>query len=335
MIWSLRRARASNHHESEILRAVQPVTHSRAYLLMAAIILLWGSNWPVMKFGLTMITPFWFGVARLGLGAVTLFLVLAVTRKLILPPRGDWSVLVSVGIFQMLSFMALVNLGLMSVGAGRSAVLAYTTPLWVAPAAVFLAKERLTPLKFGGLLSGLVGIALLFNPLTFDWNQRETVVGNGLLMLAAFSWAGAILHIRRHRWQATPLQLTPWQMLIALPFLVAMALIFEDASQIRFAPELWAVLAYNGPIATAFCYWAAVTVSRALPSIHTSLGFLGVPVVGVLSSAWTLGEPIGLDLMSGGVAVFAGLVLVTLADRQEELAKEARKTKKGLADKQG
>lgn len=284
---------------------------------MAAIILLWGANWPVMKFGLTMITPFWFGVARMSLGALTLFLVLACSRKLTLPPRGDWPVVFSVGILQMLSFIALVNLGLMSVEAGRSAVLAYTTPLWVAPVAVIFAAERLAPLKLAGLLSGLVGIGLLFNPLTFDWNQRETVIGNGLLMLAAFCWAGAILHIRNHRWQATPLQLTPWQMLIALPCIVALALIFEDTSEIRFDPELWLVLAYNGPVATAFCFWAAVTVSRALPSIHTSLGFLGVPVVGVLTSAWALGEPVGFDLVSGGLAVLAGLVLVTLADRQD------------------
>ena len=323
------RARQPSLDESVSETAVQPVTHSRAYLLMAAIILLWGSNWPVMKFGLTMITPFWFGVARMSLGALTLFLVLAATRKLILPPREDWPVVFSVGVFQMLSFMALVNLGLMSVGAGRSAVLAYTTPLWVAPAAVLLAKERLTRLKLGGLLAGLTGIGLLFNPLTFDWNQRETVIGNGLLMLAAFCWAGAILHIRGHTWKSTPLQLAPWQMLLALPFILALALVFEDAGEIRFEPELWIVLAYNGPVATAFCFWAAVTVSRALPSIHTSLGFLGVPVVGVVSSAWTLGEPLGLDLLSGGLAVFAGLVMVTLADRQEEAAKAGRPGRQG------
>lgn len=305
---------------------MQSASLSRSYLLMTAIILLWGSNWPVMKLGLTMIPPFWFGIARMGFGALTLFVVLAFTRKLILPPRGDWPVLVSVGIFQMLSFMALVNLGLLFVDAGRSAVLAYTTPLWVAPAAVLLAKERLSPLKLAGLVSGLVGIALLFNPLTFDWNDRETVIGNAIIMAAALCWAGAILHIRQHKWVATPLQLTPWQMLLALPFLVVLALVFEDAGTIRFEPELIAVLAYNGPVATAFCYWAATTVSRNLPSIHTSLGFLGVPVVGVLSSAWTLGEPIGFGLISGGIAVLAGLAMVNIADRPEAASPKAGAT---------
>ncbi len=295
-----------------------PVTSHRAYLLMAAIILLWGVNWPVMKFGLTMIPPFWFGVARLGLGAATLFIVLAVSGKLILPPRADWPVLLSVGLFQMMSFMVLVNLGLVSVDAGRSAVLAYTTPLWVAPAAVLLFKERVTRLKLAGLICGLAGIALLFNPLTFEWNRREAVIGNAILMLAALCWAGAILHIRRHKWQATPLQLTPWQMLLALPFLVVLALIFEDAGSIRFEPELYAVLLYNGPLATAFCFWASVTVSRALPSIHTSLGFLGVPVVGVLSSAWVLSETVGFDLIGGGIAVLSGLILVTLGEPVHE-----------------
>jgi drug/metabolite transporter (DMT)-like permease len=297
-------------------------SHRLTYPLLAAVIVLWGVNWPVMKVGLTYIPPFWFAAARLALGAATLFALLAALGRLALPPRRDLPVLFSVSILQMTVFLCLVNTGLLTVGAGRSAVLAYTTPLWVTPAALLLG-ERLTPRKTLGLALGLAGLATLFNPLGFDWGDRDVVVGNGLLMLAALSWAGAILHVRRHAWAATPLDIAPWQMLAALPVLVALAAwregpAFGAAAVIDWqAPDLWWVLAYNGPVATAFCYWAAVTVSRGLPSIHTTIGFLGVPAVGVLSAALTIGEAVPLDLVLGGLLILAGLTAMALGENRQ------------------
>ncbi|MFD1380587.1 hypothetical protein [Fodinicurvata halophila] len=74
------------------------------------------------------------------------------------------------------------------------------------------------------------------------------------------------------------------------------------------------VIAYNGPIATGFCYWATITVTRSLPAISTSLGLLGVPMVGVGSSVLLLGERLTPSLLLGLVGIVAGLALVNLAD---------------------
>src|SRR3546814_3100576 len=67
-----------------------------------------------------------------------------------------------------------------SVGAGRSAVLAYTTPLWVTPAAIVLLGERPTAFKLLGLALGFAGVAVLFNPLGFDWADPQVLLGNGM-----------------------------------------------------------------------------------------------------------------------------------------------------------
>ena len=293
------------------------VSRGNAYLLLLLVILLWGANWPVMKVGLSHIPPLWFAVVRMAMGAVTLFAVLALSGRLALPTRQDLPLLLSVGLLQMGGFLALVNFGLLHVDAGRSAILAYTTPLWVVPGAVLLLGERITRLKLLGLLLGLVGVAVMFNPFGFDWTRAEVVLGNGLLMLAAIIWAAAILHIRGHAWRLSPLQLAPWQMLVAIPPLLGLALWVEGDASIRWSGELLLVLIYNGPIASAFCFWAAVTVTRALPAITTSLGFLGVPVVGVAISALSLGEAVTVTLLAGFGLILAGLLLVNLADQRQ------------------
>ncbi len=291
-----------------------PARRRQALLLLLGLVVLWGANWPIMKIGLGYIPPFWFAAARLALGAATLFALLAALGRLRLPPRGDLPVVLSVGLLQMAGFLAMVNLALLTVEAGRSAVLAYTTPLWVAPAAILLLGERMTPLKALGLALGLAGLAGLFNPLQFAWDDRETLLGNGALLLAALLWSGAILQVRGHRWTASPLELAPWQMLVALVPLVGAALVLEHLAWLTWSWELGAVLAYNGPLASAFCYWAAVMVTRDLPAITTSLGFLGVPLCGVLASSLWLGETLTFSLLGGLAGILAGLALVNLAD---------------------
>lgn len=290
------------------------LSHRAAYLVLAAVVLIWGANWPVMKVGLAYAEPLSFTALRMILGAAALFGVLAATGRLAVPTRRDVPVLISVGLLQMAGFLACVMLGLQTVDAGRSAILAYTTPLWVTPAAIAFLGERIGAWKGAGLVLGLAGVATLFNPLGFAWDDADVLRGNGLLMLAALCWALAILHVRVHTWDSSPLQLAPWQMCVAAPLLTALALGFEGTDGLTWTPTFIAVVAYNAPLATAFCFWAAVTVTRALPAVSTSLGFLGVPVLGMLLAAATLGEPLTLTRVTGLVLIVAGMALVNLAD---------------------
>jgi drug/metabolite transporter (DMT)-like permease len=224
-------------------------------------------------------------------------------------------VVLSVGTLQLLVFMACTNVALQEVGAGRAALLAYTTPLWVAPGAVLFLGERLSRLKVAGLIVGLLGLVVLFNPLAFDWNDPRVLRGNALLLVGALVWAVSILHVRGHRWERTPLQLLPWEMLLAAPPMLAASWFLERGQPIVWGAPLVAVLAYNVLVATAFCFWATITVTRLLPATTTSLGLLGVPVVGIVASVVSLGEPVRLSLLGGLVGIVCGVALVVMADR--------------------
>lgn len=286
-----------------------------AFRLLFLVILLWGFNWPVMKIGLADIGPLTFGTLRMALGGMILLAVVAARGRLVMPSRHDLPIVFSVGIFQMAAFLILVNLGLQYVPAGRSAILAYTTSLWVVPAAMMVLGERLTPRRLAGFLLGVAGVAVMFNPLAFDWRDPTVRLGNGLLMLAALAWAMQIVQTRGHAWHATPLQLAPWQCAVGTAVMAPLAWWFEADRPIGWSTELVAVLAYSGPIATGFCFWAMMSIQRALPAITTSLGTLGTPVAGVLFSALLLGEPITPTNVAGLVLIGGGIVLVALTGR--------------------
>ncbi|MGY9004553.1 MAG: DMT family transporter [Alphaproteobacteria bacterium] len=295
------------------------ISHRTAGILALGVIVIWGLNWPIMKIVLTDVPPVTFGLIRLLLGALCLSIILIAMKQFRIPERHDWPVVISVGILQLAAFLALINLGLERVEAGRAVILSYTTMIWVTPLAVWFLGERLSKGKLGGLICGLAGIMALFNPFGslsesggFDWTDGRALTGNGLLLAAAFAWALSIVHIRAHPFRATPLQLAPWQMLIGSVPLALCAYLWESPSDIHLTPTLIAALAYNGPIATGFAFWAWVSVNRALPAITTAIGSLGVPVVGMIASAIWLNEPLSFANIAGFILIALGLALIAV-----------------------
>jgi drug/metabolite transporter (DMT)-like permease len=113
----------------------------------------------------------------------------------------------------------------------------------------------------------------------------------------------------------TPLHLMPWQMLIGGAALAVGALVTESFSDIRWSTDLIVIMAYNGPVASAFCFWAYVTVARSLPAITTALASLGVPVVGVVLSALTLDESLSFTRVGGLLLITGAVALLSLPSR--------------------
>ncbi len=295
------------------------VEHRRAIALIGLLVLIWGFNWPINKVILTYISPLWFACLRLVLGAISLFLVQTFQADGIkLPARRDLPVVFSIGLVQMAAVLALMTLGLADVPAGRSAILSYTTPLWVVPGSVLILGERPGLGRSMALLLGLAGVVFLFNPVGFDWGNRKEVIGNGYLLAAAMLWAASIIHVRAHRWIGTPLALAPWQMLVGVIPLLALARSFEGPPpHLGFSVGTTLLALYSGPLITAFPFWAVITVARALPALTTSLTLLLVPVLGLVSSALLLSEPMNATLIIGLSLIVSAVAAVSMAETKQ------------------
>jgi drug/metabolite transporter (DMT)-like permease len=289
-----------------------PTTRAESLALLAFAIILFGTAWPAMKIGLAGATPIRFAAARAILGAGASFLLLTGIRQLRLPSRVDLPIILSVGLFQMTFFFALANLGLRYLPAGRSAVLAYTTALWLAPLALIVG-ETVPRQRWLGVATGLLGIVVLADPLQQDWHAGGILLGHALLLLAALSWALAIFYARRHVWHLTPLQALPWQMLLAALLLTPAAALFEPEGHVELGGSVLAALLYLGIAAGPAGSWAATMVARALPILVSSLGFLGVPAFGLVISTLWMGEQITPALVGGTGLIGLGLVLVMTA----------------------
>ena len=146
---------------------------------------------------------------------------------------------------------------------------------------------------------------------------KDQIVAYGMLLGAAAAWAISIVFVRSHRFAATTLALAPWQMLVSAALLLPLALGVEGS-----LPPIGlsgaASLAYVGPVATAFAYWAVVEVGRHFQAGTISMALLATPSLGILISALTLGEAVGGSLIAGLVLVGAGIRLATRTSDHKE-----------------
>ena len=292
-----------------------PLSRRMALFLFAIVVVTWGLNWTVTKTIVDSVTPLWTTAIRSAIAAVVLFGLLLARGQFVVPRRGDLPVVLVVTLFHMVAFSALVAFSLKFVPVGRSIVLGYTTPLWVAPGAWLLWGEPVTRPRLTGICLGLAGLAVLFNPLDFDWHDDDALIGNGLVLLAALSWAVSILYVRAHRWISTPFQLVFWQALLATAVLSTLAVSIDGAPQIPWSPSLAAAFLYGGIFGTALAYWAMAMVNRSLPATTTSLGILATPVVGMASSTIALGEPLDLPVVVAMVMIVSGIAIGIVSGR--------------------
>jgi drug/metabolite transporter (DMT)-like permease len=294
----------------------------RHRILLTLLVLTWAVSWPVIKIGVSALPPLWYGVWRYLIAAACLFAVLTLRREVALPPRPDWPLVAVSGALQMGAYSALTGLALTVLSPGRASVLAFSTPIWVVPLSAWWLHEHISWRAVFGVVLGVSGVFAIAAP-SIHLKEGSQIVAYALLMAAAAIWAIAIVFVRAHAFTASALSLAPWQMLVAAGLLLPLALLFEGGPT-AFELDVAASLAYVGPVATAFAYWAVVQVGRHVRASSLSMALLATPSLGILISALTLGEKVEPSLGAGVILIGAGIWLTAKASSPARSLRTAR-----------
>jgi drug/metabolite transporter (DMT)-like permease len=147
------------------------------FLQLAISVVLLSSAWPLTKIAIDNgSTPIWFAEARAVISCAMIAIVLAARGQLRMPARQDLPALLAVGVFQLGLYFALAHAAVAWVAAGRTAILANTTTIWVVPLSLIVLRERIPPRRWLAAVLGLAGVAVLINPWAIDWSSRNVLV---------------------------------------------------------------------------------------------------------------------------------------------------------------
>ena len=281
------------------------------YLLLVIVWLSWGPSYPFTAIVLRSMDVW---TSRCLITTAAGILMLALVRaggRSIAVPRAAWRDLGVAALFNIAVFQIGMTYGVSLLSPGRTSVIVYTMPVWASLFAVGMLGERLTPPRVLALGLGLAALAVLMSQ---DLSKLGNApLGAALTLMAAISFGFGTVWMKRRRWQTDPTVLGGWQLLLgAIPIWLIWALLRPD---FRWEPldfEGWFAVLYLALVSNALAYFAWFRVIAIFPAMISGIGTLGVPIVGVLSSAVLVGEAIGWRELTALLLVCSALSLVLL-----------------------
>jgi O-acetylserine/cysteine efflux transporter len=288
-------------------------TLTTAHLLLAiAVMAVWGSNFVVIKVALGHLPPLTLATLRF---AAVCFPAAFILKR----PAASWANLAAYGVLIGAGQFGAMFIALRAdVTPGLASLIMQTQVFFTIGLSMWLTGERLKPLQVVALSLAVGGLAVILA----HTDGSITLLGLGLLLFSAFSWASGNM-VSRAAGKVDMLAYVVWSSLFAVPPLLALALIFEGpvamATGIRHADALtWAAVVWQAVGNAMFGYGVWGWMLARYPAATVTPLALLVPVFGMTASAVLLGEPMQDWKLLAALLVMSGLALGILWPRIAE-----------------
>ncbi|HEX2562005.1 EamA family transporter [Phenylobacterium sp.] len=272
-------------------------------LLALAVTAVWGTNFVVIRWALDDLPPFTLAALRFTFAALpAIFFV----RRPTVPWRdlAAYGLLIGAGQFGLL-FLAMDG----HISPGLASLVVQAQVFFTVGMAMVISHERLRGYQWAALVLGAAGLAVI----ALRSQGDATLLGLGLVLLAALCWAGGNLVARRSP-QASMLAFVIWSSLFSAPPLILLALFVEGpaaiADGVRAADAgTWGAVAWQTVGNTLFGYsaWGFLLARNAAAAVSPMA--LLVPVFGMGASALLLGEGMPAWKLAAAALVLGGLAL--------------------------
>lgn len=219
-------------------------------------------------------------------------------------PRADVALMIGAGLF-FAADLSLWHYAIGDTSVANATLLANLAPLFVAPAAWLLWRERVSSLFVAGLAIALVGTFILVDPGAAS--GPRALRGDLLAVASAAFYAGYLLAVTQLRRTRSTWQVMTWSSATVALVLLPVALLLGEAIW----PQTlrgWAMLAGLALLSHVAGQGLIAQALATLPAAFSSAGLLVQPLAAALFAWWLLAEPFGLQQALGGAVILAGLM---------------------------
>lgn len=275
----------------------------RHLLLALAVVAVWGTNFVVIKLALGHLPPLLFAALR--------FTLAALPAVLFLPrPAVSWGNLAAYGLLIGVGQFGVMFIAMHGhITPGLASLVIQLQVFFTIGLAMYFSGERLLRAQWLALLLASGGIGII----VAHTDGSTSLLGLGLMLLAALCWAGGNL-VARQAGRINMLAYVVWSSLFAAPPLAALSLLLEGWTAISHGLQAadtwtWLAVAWQALGNTLFGYAAWAWLLAQHPAASITPTALLVPLFGMGGAALWLGEDLPAWKLGAAALVIAGLAL--------------------------
>ena len=291
----------------------RPLVHaprSQILLAFAAVYVIWGSTYLAIRFAIETLPPFLMVGSRFLAAGLAMYVWLR-ARGAEAPQAVHWKSATIKGLLMPVLGTGVVVWAEEKVPSGIASLLVAIEPLWI----VLLlwwrpGGTRPNRWVIGGVVLGLAGLYLLVDP--GGGRQQGNLLIEGILLLAALSWAIGSLYSKRAPEPNTKSLGTGMEMIAAGVILIAGGLITGEAN--HFSIAAISAKSWFGSIVAYTAYlWLLSTVSPTLVSTYAFVN----PVVAVFLGWAFAHEPLNARMIVAAAIIVSAVALITIGGKDE------------------
>lgn len=286
--------------------------------LLLLMILIWGSNFSIVKVALRDFPELAFNAMRMIVASAGFLAAIRFSG----PPEGgpsrpkitasDWRELAFLGTIGTFLYQLCFVAGLRRTSVGNSSLIIGISPVVISVMSSLAGHERIRPMRWVGVILALLGLYLVVGH-GLDLSGA-TWRGDALMMASVFFWSlfsvASQPVLKRH----SPL------IVIGLAFSIGGALYVLTLLPWLLGVDWravstfsWMMMLISALFSLNLSYWIWYTGLQKLGGSRTSVYSYLTPIVAIIVAAIWLGEPISTNQIAGAIAIFSGLLITRFA----------------------
>ena len=287
------------------------------WLMLIALSVLWGGSFFFVGVAVAQLPPLTIVLLRVGIAALTLWIVVLVLRVPLPQKLSQWAALFVMGFINNVIPFVLIVWGQTQIASGLASILNATTPLFtVLVAGWILADESFSASRLFAVVIGFVGVLVMMGP-DLWLNFGGSGLAQTAVLGAALSYAFASVFGRRFvGMNMAPIMTATGQVTASTIMLTPVVLLADKPWQLPIpAVEVIVSVVALAVFSTALAYILFFKILAASGATNLMLVTLLIPVSAVLlgtlvlDETLTVGQVIGMLLIGVGLLALDGRVL--------------------------
>lgn len=276
---------------------------------MLAVVVIWGTNYTVVKESMDAMPALAFMSLRFALAALAMGALMLWLEGWKPLSRATFLRLTALGIMGNTLYQICFMVGMSHTTAANSALLGAVSPVLVTVLAGVLGLDKLSRSILLALALAVPGMVLVVSSRGPDMSA-ETRVGDLLILAGSCCWAIYTVGLRSLSSELSPLRITAMTMLTGAPGAVLAGLptvLRLEPSSI--GPGAWSGMIYSALIPLVLGYFIWSRSVQQVGSSRTALYITGMPVVAALTAWAVRGERPTPIQAAGSMLILAGVLV--------------------------